>query len=926
MSGAAWREERAGPAPGDAPPSLGQLASVLAATNRAVEYASDRTRLLEEVCRVAVEGAGFCLAWVGLVDDDTHTVRPVAHHGAGEDYVERLDVALSAEVPEGRGPTARAVRARRPEVSNDIEADPRMAAWRDAAREHGLRSSAAVPLVVEGAVIGALNVYSDRPNVFTPERVEELRRLSSDLAFMLRALRAVDEHRRSEQRFRASVETLLDGFALCSSVRDASGALEDFRLDYLNAAAAENLGLDPRQTVGRRLTECLPVVRPLLDSYRADFEAGRPLDARSHPLSEPGGGERFFDIRATQLGDGLAVAFRDVTERVRAERRAARRAERDAALAALTRTALGHDTAEGVMAHASRMLCERLPADVALVLSWSPRNGELALEAAAGTEPLPPEETRFALGESPFARDILHSQAPVSVGDVAADPRGARSLIARDTGAAGLAGAVIEGREAPYGLVCVVNRQRGALDADGLAFVGSVARVLAEAIERIRVEDEARRQALTDRLTGLPNRTVFLDRLAQAIERAGAVNRRVAVALLDVDHFQRLNDSAGHRGGDAILRAIAPRMAAALPAGDTLARFGGDQFLLLLEGVRGEQEAMRRLEAVRAALDEPVAIDGTVLRVTASIGVALGGAAADPDVLVRDAGAAMHLAKRLGRDRCEVFGAALREQAVARVALENDLRRALEHGELVVHYQPIVRLADGGLAGLEALVRWHHPQRGLLGPGEFLGVALESRQLAPLGACVIREVCRQLADWGAAGTDPGVAVSINLSGPQLTGGATAELLASLLAEHGLRGDQITLEITESTLLEETDDPEAALGALRAMGARLALDDFGTGYSSLSYLARFPVDELKVDRSFIAALNGAGTQRQLVGAIVGMARGLGLAVVAEGIETEQQRRDLIALGCDLGQGFLFSAPVPAAEFAADWLTPPAAPGG
>ncbi|MEW6471125.1 MAG: EAL domain-containing protein [Actinomycetota bacterium] len=433
-------------------------------------------------------------------------------------------------------------------------------------------------------------------------------------------------------------------------------------------------------------------------------------------------------------------------------------------------------------------------------------------------------------------------------------------------------------------------------------------------------------QAQHDALTGLPNRALFLDRLGQALACRHRGPSGVAVLFLDVDRFKWLNDSLGHAAGDELLVSVADRLQAAMRTEDTVARFGGDEFVLFCEGVADEAEAQALAGRVEAALAAPVTVGGEDTTVTASIGIAYV-PAGEPDVtpesLVRDADAAMYRAKEQGRNRHELFDAGTRELALARHETTNALRRGIERGELLVHYQPVVDLTTGRIVGVEALVRWNHPQRGILPPGEFMALAEETGLVVPLGAVVLRTACRQVAAWrSAGGALADLSVSVNLAARQLLAPDLPAVVEEAVAASGLDPAQLCLEITESALLEDGDSSTRALNRLKAIGVQIGVDDFGTGFSSLTYLKRFPVDVLKIDRSFVEGLGRDRQDRAIVASVVDLAHAFGLTTVAEGVETPEQLDELRALGCEWGQGYLWSPPLPA-DAASQWIAAAAA---
>jgi diguanylate cyclase (GGDEF)-like protein/PAS domain S-box-containing protein len=459
----------------------------------------------------------------------------------------------------------------------------------------------------------------------------------------------------------------------------------------------------------------------------------------------------------------------------------------------------------------------------------------------------------------------------------------------------------------------------------GVAFYSAVMRDISE---RKAFEARLEHQATHDPLTGLPNRTLLLDRLTVALARARRHGTRLAVLFCDLDQFKVINDSRGHPFGDRLLRDIAARLRSALRPEDTVARFGGDEFVVLTEDLGSEEDAIALGRRIQEVLAERFDVDGTEVFLGTSVGIAYHrprsgdadgepqdgsravGSLPSPESLLREADTAMYRAKERGRGGIVVFDETLRSRTLRRLEIETDLRRALERGELVLHFQPVVDLATGTIRHLEALVRWHHPQRGLLVPVDFVSIAEDSGLIVPIGAWILEAACHQLGEWrarGVARTDLGV--SVNLSGRQFSDPTLPDRLAAVLSATGLPPGTLTLEITESLLMDDVELSQALLGRLKDLEVRVAVDDFGTGYSSLSYLRSFPVDELKIDRSFVSGLGPAGGDEAIVAAVVRLAESLGLDTVAEGVETEAQRQQLLRLGCRFGQGHRFAPATP-----------------
>jgi diguanylate cyclase (GGDEF)-like protein len=448
-------------------------------------------------------------------------------------------------------------------------------------------------------------------------------------------------------------------------------------------------------------------------------------------------------------------------------------------------------------------------------------------------------------------------------------------------------------------------------DPDLYAIIFSVRDVT----EQRTLEGQLTRQAFEDSLTGLPNRALFRDRVEHAVARNQRGGGRVTLLLVDLDDFKMVNDTLGHAAGDELIASVADRMSQQVRPSDTLARLGGDEFAVLVEDV-DEIEAAALAERLLAAIREPVRLGNRDFVGTASIGVATtkaDGTLTDTGELLRDADLAMYSAKAAGRDRFAVFDPAMYADILREADERSQLEIALAHDEFVVHYQPIVDLPSGRLTGVEALVRWRHPQRGLIGPNAFIPLAESTGLIVPLGRWVLRQACRQAVTWHA--NLPGaeeLRVSVNLSPRQFQYASLVGDVQEILVETGIDPGRVVLEITESLLMQDTDATIATLEQLRALGVQLAIDDFGTGYSSLSYLKRFPVNILKIDRSFVNGITTDPEDATLAEAVVQLGRALHLQTVAEGIETADQQAALRLLGCEYGQGYLYARPAEASE--------------
>jgi diguanylate cyclase (GGDEF)-like protein len=430
--------------------------------------------------------------------------------------------------------------------------------------------------------------------------------------------------------------------------------------------------------------------------------------------------------------------------------------------------------------------------------------------------------------------------------------------------------------------------------------------------DRQRVEEQLAHNAFHDTLTGLPNRALFLDRAQRCfhqMERRGGY--LFAVLSIDLDGFQTINASFGQPAGDKVLIEIAERLVQKVRSGDTVARLGGDEFALLLDDVKDMRNALRVAERLQAELAKPFLMDGREVRTSASVGIAASTSTykRSADAL-RDAGTAMARAKRLGPGQIAVFDIRMHTQAVTRLKLETDLRRASDRQEFLLYYQPVVSLQSGRIVGFEALLRWQHPERGLISPGESLPVAEEIGLLIPIGQWVLQNASRQLRAWQVEfPVAPPLSMSVNLSCKQfLQSGELLTIVDETLKETGLDPRSLALEVTETVMMENAEAALATLAQLKNRQLRISIDDFGTGYSSLSYLQRLPIDNLKIDQSFVAEMKSAGESLEIVRSIITLAHSLGKQVIAEGVETEEQLALLRSLGCEYAQGFFFSKPL------------------
>ena len=689
-----------------------------------------------------------------------------------------------------------------------------------------------------------------------------------------RAENAVDVATRtlrdSEERFRALADHSPTGVLYSS----ATGELEYWNPRIAEMAGTADLGVDP-------LSLLHPDDLPRLTATWRKCRAEETVFRGTYRIRRPDGTIRWLDLSSAPTRDengtvsGWVGAANDVTDIIESTRHSSR----------LTR----------ILEHTTDLVTLTDPQGQVI---WA---NEAARAYMRGVGVVP-----RGLGDlvAPSARRYFEeSVLPVLQRDGVWS--GELSLVAAD------------GRELPVSQLIQVH----AAENGEVLYYSFSARDLSE---RRDFQSRLAHEVLHDRLTGLPNRALFVDRLTQGLARTARRDSLLAVLFVDLDRFKLVNDSLGHAAGDRLLVEVAARLQSVLRSGDTAARFGGDEFTLVCEEVEDEEQAELIARRVLAVLAVPFLLDGGPVHVTGSVGIALSDGTARPEDLLRDADAALHRAKDLGKARYELFDERLRAHAVARLQTESALHEALDLGQLRVHYQPEVCLRTGEIVAAEALVRWEHPTNGLVPPDDFIPLAEETGLIGQIGRWVLREACRQAARWRDVrpGGEPFV-VWVNLSPRQLTADVVT-LVAMALAESGIDPAQLGLEVTETALVADGDAAVEVLRELRALGVRLVIDDFGTGYSSLAYLRRLPVDGVKIDRSFVSSLGSSPEDSAIVAAVVGMASALGLTTVAEGVETEAQLAELVRLGCDDAQGWYFARSQPRHAIDALLAQPPSWP--
>jgi len=592
-----------------------------------------------------------------------------------------------------------------------------------------------------------------------------------------------------------------------------------------------------------------------------------------------------------------------------------RRARVAEALAELGRRALSATEPDELLQSALTEAMDLLGTDYGTAVRRLP-DGRLRVAAELGPDAMPVGHILTLASSGSYALHVLDSGEPFASTDLRTDPRITKPVPLLERGVVSGVAAPVMGAGGARGVLAVHSRRRRHYSATEVAIIQSLANVVAVAWEQAANRERLHHQSLHDALTGLPNRALFLDRLQQALVRRGHAKPggadNVTVMLLDLDGFKLVNDTYGHAAGDAVLHALATRFKAAVRPEDTVARFGGDEFAVLCGPVPDELTSLAVGQRLLSAASRPLPTQTATVTVGASLGITTvsgqGRLEATVEALLAEADAALYSAKRAGRGRLEVFNEKTKAETQAQLQLEQELRHAIEADELVLHYQPIRSTSQGRLLAVEALVRWNHPRRGMLPPAVFLPLAERTGLIVPLGRWVLSRACEQFQLWQSA-DEPAPQVAVNVSARQLEDPLLADHVRSVLHDHAMADGSLTLELTESALLDGGDETLSVISRLQAAGAQLSLDDFGTGYSSLVHLARFPIAALKIDQSFVAGLGKDPKSEAIVSAVIALGHELDVRVVAEGVETDYQLHALNQLNCFAVQGFLLDRPRP-----------------
>ncbi len=857
-----------------------QLYAALSQCNKAIVYCSSEEALFQQVCHAAVQFGGLKMAWVGLIDPESHTVQPAASFGDGTDYLGSIELSVDPDNSYGGGPTCIAIRENRPYWCQNLRNDPATIPWRDSLVRAGWTSLASLPLQKGGVVVGALILYSSEINAFDELARNLLVEMATTISFALDAFDHESQRKQIEQALldeKTFSDTLIRGLPDVFYLIDRQGGLLRW-----NSKLAELVGLSPEEmSVANSLAFIHEEDRPFIAQKLQDaFEIG-VAEAEARLILK--NGVRHYVLTATRVetqhGINVVGVGVDITERKRA--------------------------GEALRDSQARL-------DLAL---RSGNMGVWQLDIVADKRHFDNQQC-FLLGINP---DTFKGSEEEFFRVIHPDDREAvRVKLAR----------TIE-QDVPYesefravwpdGSIHYIAT-RGRLVRDDQDRPLRINGVIFEITEWKEAQNRIHNLAFYDSLTSLPNRRLLSDRLQQALVSSARNGLVGAILFIDLDNFKTINDTLGHALGDALLQQVATRLTSCVREEDTVSRIGGDEFVVMLENLSADESAAAThtksiSEKILTSLSQPYQVASNEYRSTCSIGITLfNDRQQQTDELLKQADIAMYQAKKAGRNTLRFFDPQMQDTVIARVALEGELRRALETQQFQLYYQIQVDSLLKSI-GAEALIRWNHPDRGLVLPGQFITLAEETGLILPIGQWILEAACAQLKVWEQEEHTRELVLAVNVSAREFRQADFVAQVQATVQRHAIHPMRLKLELTESLLLENIEDTIAIMNALNEIGIQFSLDDFGTGYSSLQYLKRLPLDQIKIDQSFVRDLAVDSSDEAIVRTIIAMARNLNLDVIAEGVETEEQLQMLLNMGCTHYQGYLFGKPVSIEQFEA-----------
>jgi diguanylate cyclase (GGDEF)-like protein/PAS domain S-box-containing protein len=867
-----------------------QLRDLEQAVTGALALADDPATALRSVIRAICETEHWpCGRFFG-VDESAGLLRCIESWGRDDPAVEAFIARSRAKAyRKGEGLTGHVWQSGEPLWVADTSKDPRASGTSAGTGLEG--GSFVFPVIAEGSTVGVLSFTSK--NVRAPDErlIDAIGLIGAQVGQVLKRIAAEAALRESETRFRQTFDLAASGIAHISldgiflRVNPRLCEMLGYREDELIGRSVRDIS-HPEERLGDLRTDAhVPSTRLERRYLRKDGSVAWVSIALA--LARGARGEPLYEISVVE----------DITSRKQNEERRAANERYQKKIARFGEAALAKRNADELIAEAVRSVLEGLGAGTVAYLERSPEGRELLVRRMEGGAPGPCAPVTYAAGGA-LAQALEEGRA--GRGEVPfAWAAGERAELAP-----------VQGEDGARGALCALLPGAATLGHDEAGFLAAAASVLSAGLKRIESESRLAFLAQFDPLTGLPNRALLADRFAQMIVQARRREAQLGVLFVDLDEFKLVNDSLGHAGGDELLKEAARRLQAGVRAGDTVARIAGDEFAIVLSDLARAEDAALVAQKLIERLSDAVDVGGHEVFVSASIGVALFPAdGEDVETLLGAADAAMYRAKQAGRNSFQFFTAEINQRTRARALLGAELRRALERGEFRLIYQPKFGLKSERACGAEALLRWHHPARGIVSPAQFIPILEESGLIVPVGEWALRQACDDLRAWEAAGAEP-LPVAVNLSARQFRQADLAARVRAIVAQARVRPELLELEITESQLMQDPDHAVRAMRSLVEAGTRIAIDDFGTGYSSLAYLTRFPLYALKIDRSFVAGIVHQGADATIVRTIIEMAHTLGFAVIAEGVEQEAQKHFLRGLGCEQAQGYLFSRPLSA----------------
>ncbi|MFL6624703.1 MAG: EAL domain-containing protein [Sulfurifustis sp.] len=902
--------------------------AMLSVANEAMLRGKSPEELYQRLCDAAVRNGKFVGAAVLLPEADATRVRLATVSGVGEDVARSLCVSLDAAFPEGRGLVGTAFRTGKPGFNNELLDDPDMRPWHDFAQRTGVKASAAFPFMRGERVLGVLLLGAAQRHAFDDETTALLQGMTENIPLALENLEHEAQRRSREEellRFRAAMDASTDSIIITDVatmrriyVNETAVRMSGYtREEYLNVAPGGFAGVD---------------VEKMQQLYAETIAQGDKGVTTEHLFRSKDGRRGWFEShrRAVRIGERWIIVniSREITERKLAEQARQRLSRMYAALGSTNEAILHAKSPEALYQRVCDAAVNGGKFITTAVLAPEAGTGRAYVLAMAGAGEEQLRRARIALDDAePEGRGLVgtafRTRAPCVSDDFLNDARTSPWHAAgREIGVkASAAVPLIKDSEA-IGVLLFFSGERRAFNDDVIQLLERMAENIVFALHNFEHEAERRRAehriqylATHDALTGLPNRVMFGELLNHTIDASRRYGRTFAVLFIDLDRFKVINDSLGHGVGDKLLQEIATRLKQVLRSSDIIARLGGDEFVVLVPEANEPGQVAAIARKILSAVLKPVQLNDQEFRVTASIGASLYPAdAEDEESLMKNADMAMYIAKAEGKNNFQFYTKDIRAQSLERLTLETNLRRAFEREELYLNYQAKLDFKSGRITGVEALLRWKSPDLGPVPPAHFIPLAEETGLIVPIGRWVLKAACAQNVSWQREGL-PRIRMAVNISARQFVDENFLNDVAAAIEETGMDPSLLEIELTEGMVMQNADRASKTLAAIKRMGAHIAIDDFGTGYSSLAQIKRFPIDTLKVDRSFIRDIPHDSEDKAITEAIIAMAKTLSMTVVAEGVETEEQAAFLRTHACDEMQGYYFSKPVGPAEFAA-----------